>query len=58
MLTLEQIKQKLEDANLKRVAEKAGVHYNSLYGLMRGRNPSYDTVKKLSDYLEGLDNAL
>lgn len=58
MLTLEQIKERLQDSNLAKVAQKAGIHYNSLYGLMKGRNPSYDTVKKLSDYLEGLDNAL
>ncbi len=53
MMTLEEIKNQLQDANLKRVAERAGVHYNALYRLMNGNtNPSYETVKKLSDYLE------
>lgn len=54
MKTLEEIKAALEDSNLKTVAAKSGVHYNALYRLMREQvNPSYETVKKLSDYLEG-----
>lgn len=53
MKTLEEIKAALEDSNLKTVAAKSGVHYNALYRLMRDQvNPSYETVKKLSDYLE------
>ena len=53
MLTLEQIKHKLEDSNLMAVSKAANVHSNALYRLMsKGKNPSYDTVKKLSDYLE------
>ncbi len=56
MLTLEEIKKRLAESNLKAVAEKAGVHYNSLYRLAKAdANPSYDTVKKLSDYLERLE---
>lgn len=53
MKTLEEIKLALEDSNLKSVALKSGVHYNAVYRLMRGQvSPSYETVKKLSDYLE------
>ncbi len=56
MLTLEEIKKRLAESNLKAVAKKAGVHYNSLYRLTKAdANPSYDTVKKLSDYLERLE---
>lgn len=58
MLTVEQIKQKLEDANLRKVAEKAGLTPGTMYKFMSNSNrPSYDTVLKLSNYLEGkLDN--
>ena len=53
MKTLEEIKRQLEDSKLKTVADKTGVHYNAIYRLMNGQtNPSYETVKKLSDYLE------
>lgn len=56
MRTLEEIKKELQDRNLKAVAEGSGVHYNAVYRLMTGQvNPSYETVKKLSDYLEGRD---
>lgn len=54
MLNLEEIKLKLVDANLKKVAEKAGVHEARVYRLMSGETePMYETVKALSDYLEG-----
>ena len=52
MMTIEQIKQRLGDANLKRVAENAGVHPATLYRFMQeGSSPLYETVKALSDYL-------
>lgn len=53
MLTVEQVKQRLTDANLKRVAENCGVHPATIYRLMQeNSSPSYETVKALSDYLE------
>lgn len=53
MRTLEEIKRELQDRNLKAVADGSGVHYNALYRLMAGQvSPSYETVKKLNDYLE------
>lgn len=52
MMTVEQIKKRLEDANLKRVAENAGVHPATVYRFMQDESkPLYDTVKALSDYL-------
>lgn len=55
MLDLTQIKKALEHANLKAVAQAAGVSYPTLAKVIRedGENTSYMTVKKLSDYLEG-----
>lgn len=53
MLTLEQILEKLEDRNLTKVAEKTGIHSNVLYRLTKDKSqPKYETIKKLSDYLE------
>ena len=54
MLTVEQIKHKLKDSNLKRVAENSGVHSATIYRFMNEKSkPLYETVKALSDYLEG-----
>lgn len=56
MLTLEQIRDRLESMNLYRVAAKAGIHPNALYSLVNGKSdPKYSTVKKVSDYLEKLE---
>ena len=52
MLTISQIKQRLGDANLKRVAIKSGVHPAPLYSFMRDQGkPTYETVELLSNYL-------
>lgn len=55
MLTLIQIKKKLEDRNLKEVSKKSGVKYGTLYNIATGKNdnPNYKTLKTLSDYLKG-----
>lgn len=53
MLTVEQIRERLKHSNLKAVAESIGIHYNTLYRLMNtDADPSYSTVKTVSDYLE------
>jgi DNA-binding phage protein len=58
MLTVEQIKASLVDANLKRVAEKSGVHPATIYRFMQqDSKPLYETVKALSDYLESKADA-
>jgi predicted transcriptional regulator len=51
MLTIEQIRERLADANLMKVAQRSGVHYASLYRFVNGKDPMYATVKALSDYL-------
>ena len=56
MLTLEQIRKRLEHSNLKSVAAAAGIHYNTLYKLMTQEcDPAYSTIKALSDYLQSLE---
>jgi DNA-binding phage protein len=53
MLTIEQVRTHLEDTNLKSLSKKLEIHYNTLYSAVKGTgNPSYDTVKKISDYIE------
>jgi len=55
MLTVEQIKKRLEHSNLKAVATATGVHFNTVYRFVKdGSQPSYKTVKALSDYLESM----
>jgi transcriptional regulator with XRE-family HTH domain len=59
MMTIEQIKKRLSDANLKRVAEKSGVHPATVYRFMQDESkPLYETVKALSDYLSKQEEAI
>ena len=53
MLSVEEIRGKLKDHNLAKVADSAGVSYRVLYYLMTdgGTNPSQEVLQKLSDYL-------
>lgn len=54
-MTLDEIKARLKHSNLKAVSKASGVHYNALYRLMSGgTNPSYETVRKLIDYIDTL----
>jgi len=55
MLNLSQIREKLLYSNLLRVSNHTGVHRNTLSAIRMGKNvnPSYATVKTLSDYLLG-----
>lgn len=54
MLDLNQIIDKLKDRNLAAVAAKIKVTRAYLSAIVRGdkKNPGYEIVKKLSDYLE------
>lgn len=55
MMTLEKVKKELENYNLTRVARAAGVDRHVLYRVVKeNAKPSYETVKRLSDWLEGL----
>ena len=52
MLAIKQIKQRLSDSNLRKVAIKSGVHPATVYRFMRGQSkPTYETVELLSNYL-------
>lgn len=53
MLGPDQIRQELQDRNLRRVAERCGLHYNAVRRIAVGEvtNPSWETVVKLNEYL-------
>ena len=54
MLTLEEIRERLKDRNLKKVSEHLDMHYATLTRIANGgiTNPTYETVEKISNYLE------
>ena len=54
MLTLKDIQERLWDRRIGLVAEATGVNRKTLWAIASGRttNPSYEVVKKLSDYFE------
>lgn len=58
MLNLRQIKKKLSDRNLKEVSRQTGVNYGTIFNIATGqnKNPTYKTIKQLSDYLEDKNN--
>lgn len=53
MLTIDKIKAMLADRRLDVVARETGLHRNTLAAIRDGRhqNPTYNTIKRLSDYL-------
>jgi hypothetical protein len=54
MLTLDKIKHLLADRRLDIVSKATGIHRNTLGGIRDGRatNPTYDTIRKLSEYFQ------
>ena len=53
MITLSAIRAMLADRNLREVSRQTGLHYNVVYRLANGtQNPSYETVRAISEYLE------
>ena len=54
MLSLDEIQKQLQDRNLVMVANATGLSYMTVWKVKTGKqdNFSYDTVKRLSDYLE------
>lgn len=52
-MTIDQIREALRDRRLVVVARECGLHENTVYRIMSGANanPSYETIRKLSEYL-------
>ena len=59
MLNKNEIIAKLKDMNLSAVARGAGVNYGTLHHFAKNKdsNVSYETVRKLSNYLQEGDKA-
>ena len=58
MLSTEEIKEKLQDRNLTKVARNTGLGYSQVWGLANGdvTHPTHEVVEALSNYLtEGSD---
>jgi transcriptional regulator with XRE-family HTH domain len=55
LLTLDEIKRRLEDRNLSEIARRVGMRRQQIWLVAAGHNtnPSYETIKRLSDYLTG-----
>ena len=58
MMTLEEVREQLLDRRIDMVADATGLHYSTVCEVRSGKNenPSYKTVKALSDYFEGKNN--
>ena len=53
MMTLQQIREALNDLNLTRVAEATGVNYHTIVRLANGNaEPAYETVRLIVLYLQ------
>jgi hypothetical protein len=54
MLSLDQIIPALKDRNLTEVSKRTGLSYMTVWRVSTGdhKNVEYETVKKLSEYLE------
>jgi DNA-binding XRE family transcriptional regulator len=54
MMTLEEVIGALQDRSIPIVADRVGIHANTLRHIKNGKTvPSYETLKKLSDYFSG-----
>lgn len=53
MLTIEEVRLRMQDRKIPVVAHETGLHYNTVRRIVADPNfvPSYETVKLLSDYL-------
>lgn len=57
MLSLTEIQHKLSDRNLSEVARRLSVTRSWLAAIAKGATPSEEFKQKLSDYLEGKNDA-
>jgi alkyl hydroperoxide reductase subunit AhpC len=52
MLSIEEISNRLKDRNKVKVAEAVGLSYPVVIDMSKGVAGNYDSVKRMSDYLE------
>jgi transcriptional regulator with XRE-family HTH domain len=60
MMKIERIRELLLDRRLAMVADATGIHYATIQAIRNGKvtNPSYETVRLLSEYLEDKNDAV
>lgn len=56
LLDLEEITRLIKQNGLKKTSMETRINYDQIWRIASGRdaNPQYKTLKKLSDYLQGL----
>lgn len=56
MLSLEEIRERLQDRRLRVIAEKTSLSYPTVLNVRDNirSNPTYEVLKKISEYLEGV----
>ena len=52
MLSIEEIAKKLHDRNLTKVSDAVGISYPVILDMSKGIAGNYNSVKRVSDYLE------
>ncbi len=59
MLALDEIQKRLQDRNLAVVARKTGLAHMTVWKVKAAKqeNFAYDTIKRLSDYLEACEES-
>lgn len=53
MLTLCEVRTRLEVINVMKLSERIGVHPNTLYRIVNGGSCNASTLEKLSNHFEG-----
>ena len=52
IMTLEEIQEKMKDRVLTVIAEKTGLHHNTLLNIKKGQKPHLRTLVKLTKYFK------
>lgn len=58
MMTVEQVAEALKDRRIDKVSDATGLHRTTIVAIRDGKvkDPSFGTMQRLSDYLEGKTN--
>lgn len=56
LMTKEELRARMEGFSIPYLAEKTGIHFNTLYRLKNDKaDPNYETVEKLTKYFKERD---
>jgi len=53
MINIDDLVKKLKESNIREVARKTGLHFNTVYLIANGKNknPTYSVLLKISEHL-------